>query len=537
MLPRRSIRRKALLDITNNNSGENTNEVSKKVAKMPKRKASKNALLKIQKNFNISNASVEEKVVKKRRERKKKDVYEFTFSSEEESTGDGQRKKKRQRTNSTNLNDVTWKFFESNTKPRKQKVHRRLVKLQEGLRELFFQPAVKKALPRKVRKAANKKRAAPTVPKKYKNVVHNCSVVIEEKNFVDEYYKKKLLSEPKLSESSVIDDFDSPVPYFDDIASPAADFDENYLPPLPVTPVPQKSLREEICESFTDNYDDTATNITDISGRNMILNSLQDLKEFSGRSNVKIISNVVVRKPNKPNVSNPWRLNVLNTKNPHTFIVKDNSFTPCYDQDIVINSTLAEKISPIKKQKTIEHEIDNTQQTSLLGFVSSTKEHTIDVPIRAGRLFESPRKILGEVNFQSTPCHVPRRKIATPNISIIRSTEKTVDKENTLFGFSDENSPSPKKITPKKVRTVLFNDVVETKQSSPEFDTPSSVDIDALFQDVDKERLVFKVCNVKNIVTCIEREFCFAEIETKLRTYQAEKETASVRSQRGRKRS
>lgn len=191
---------------------------------------------------------------------------------------------------------------------------------------------------------------------------------------------------------------------------------------------------------------------------------------------VNIISNVLIRRSNeniaKPDItdkqdifnstmmntnaggSSPWRLNISTIrKRPHAFTVKDKSFIPCYDQDIIeisskttvpneTNNTSAETTQNENKMKNKKTD-KVVNQTSILEFIKSSKLRAVenkpvglfdDVPAKK---VASPRRVLGEINYlQSTPFK-PTNSIRTcdsPNISVI--SPKRSDTEDSLYGFS-----------------------------------------------------------------------------------------------------
>lgn len=289
--------------------------------------------------------------------------------------------------------------------------------------------------------------------------------------------------------------------------------------------ITHKTLQEEICDSFLEELpEETNTSLHSNLITDDVLKTLNDLKNCAEVINKKIniISNVVIRKSlNKTNnttnseSSNPWRLNVF-SKNKHTFTTKNTSFTPNYDQDIVINSTITEKFENVlSADKAKQPKV----QPSILNYVASSKENK-EYILPSG-LFTSPRKILGELNVQaSTPFH-SNRKIFSPNLSVIKSgntpVKNNVDRTDVdiqnCFGFdeNDENiAPNVgrnKRILKKEnLKTVLFKDDVdeikpvikisdETTNESDEihFDMINdselpSADIDLLFKDVNDDK-------------------------------------------------
>lgn len=191
---------------------------------------------------------------------------------------------------------------------------------------------------------------------------------------------------------------------------------------------------------------------------------------------INIISNVLIRRSNeniaKPVItekqeifnstmmnataggSSPWRLNISTIrKKPHAFTVKDKSFIPCYDQDIIeissrttvlneTNNTSAETVQNENKMKNKETD-KVVNQTSILEFIKSSKPRTVenkpvglfdDVPAKK---VASPRRVLGEINYlQSTPFKPTNsiRSCNSPNISVI--SPKRSGTEDSMFGFS-----------------------------------------------------------------------------------------------------
>lgn len=243
---------------------------------------------------------------------------------------------------------------------------------------------------------------------------------------------------------------------------------------------------------------------------------LEDLSDEDGDfivttpTHVDIISKMIMRKHTNPKqppnqifnstlnsskvVSSPWRINVSTiSKKPQFFNVKDKSFTPSYNPDIMnIKSTidLSSSSASTDLGNRIKHKLNNTKhsthnkiQTSLLNFVTGsstkqiegTKSRLIFEDITSEKKYPA-QKILGELHFnQSTPIRLnanisPKKKSSDNSLfgfSFISDTENLDDSEN------KENRPT--RISINEIKKVVFNKKPVVVNREPEKDKVETV--------------------------------------------------------------